>query len=87
MNRKTSNSNPAATLIAFKSDDLRRTLAIVFIYTAVQWDGAALLSQSIYFLAIAGLPAIHTFDVSIGGFGLSMIIIVASWFLGKRLRR
>jgi MFS family permease len=71
----------------FQATNLKRTLTVIFIYTAVQWGGAALLAQSIYFLIIAGLPAIHAFDVSIGGFGLSIIIIVCSWSFGRQLRR
>jgi uncharacterized membrane protein len=71
----------------FKGVDRRRTLAVMFIYSANNWGDAALLSQSIYFLIIAGLPAIHAFDVSIGGFGLSMVIIIASWFIGDKVRR
>ncbi|KAJ5660001.1 hypothetical protein N7507_006452 [Penicillium longicatenatum] len=71
----------------FKGVDIRRTLTIVFLYTAQNWGGAAFLSQSIYFLIIAGLPSIHAFDVSIGGFGLAMTIIVLSWILGSKVRR
>jgi MFS family permease len=71
----------------FKAGNLKRTLSVMFIYTSVQWGGAALLAQSIYFLIIAGLPPIHAFDVSIGGFALSMIIIVSSWIFGDKLRR
>jgi MFS family permease len=71
----------------FQAANLKRTLTVVFIYTAVQWGGAALLAQSIYFLIIAGLPAIHAFDVSIGGFGLSIIIIISSWIFGDKLPR
>lgn len=34
---------------------------------------------------IAGLEAIHSYDVAIGGFGIAIFAIVASWFLtGKR---
>ena len=74
-------------LECFKAANLKRTMTVLFIYTAVQWGGAALLAQSIYFLIIAGLPAIHAFDVSIGGFALSMVIIVASWVFGDKLQR
>lgn len=71
----------------FQGVNLRRTLTVVFLYTSQNWGGAAFLSQSIYFLIIAGLPSIHAFDVSIGGFGLAMIIIVLSWTLGNKVRR
>jgi hypothetical protein len=62
-------------------------LTVIFIYTAANLAGAAFLAQSIYFLITAGLPAIHGFDVSIGGFGLACIIIFASWFLGEHIHR
>lgn len=42
--------------------------------------GAALLAQAVYFLIIAGLEAIHSYDVAIGGFGIAIIAIVGSWF-------
>jgi Sugar (and other) transporter len=71
----------------FKGTDLKRTLTVMLIYTAANFAGAAFLAQSLYFLIIAGLPAIHSFDVSIGGFGLACIIIVASWFVGDRIHR
>jgi MFS family permease len=71
----------------FKGKDLKRTLTVVFLYTTSNMGGAAFLAQSIYFLIIAGLPAIHAFDVSIGGFGLACIIIVTTWFIGDRIRR
>ncbi|KAJ5721956.1 MFS general substrate transporter [Penicillium malachiteum] len=67
-----------------KGPDLRRTLTVMFVYTAQNWGGAALLAQSIYFLNIAGLPSIHVFDVSIGGFGLALIIIVLSWLFNDK---
>jgi MFS family permease len=71
----------------FKGKDLKRTMTVVFLYTTSNFAGAAFLAQSIYFLIIAGLPAIHAFDVSIGGFGLACVIIVASWFVGDKIRR
>jgi hypothetical protein len=71
----------------FKGIDLKRNLTLMLIYTAANFAGAAFLAQSIYFLIIAGLPAIHSFDVSIGGFGLVYMIVVASWFVGEHIYR
>ncbi len=71
----------------FQGTDLPRTLAVIFIYTTANFAGAAFLSQAIYFLIIAGLPAIHSFDVAIGGFGLACVLIIASWIIGDRLKR
>ncbi len=46
------------------------------------------LAQGIYFLITAGLEAIHSYDVAIGGFGIAVLAIVGSWFLlEKRGRR
>ncbi|KAJ5379718.1 MFS general substrate transporter [Penicillium cataractarum] len=77
-------SEAGSYIDCFKGPDLRRTLTVIFLYTAQNWGGAALLAQSIYFLIIAGLPSIHAFDVSIGGFALSLIIIVLSWLFNDK---
>ncbi|KAH8652630.1 general substrate transporter [Tricladium varicosporioides] len=71
----------------FKGTDLKRTLSVMFLYTAANWAGAAFLAQSIYFLIIAGLPAIHAFDISVGGFGLAVLIIGSSWFWMDKVKR
>jgi hypothetical protein len=74
-------------LECFKGSNLRRTLIVIFIYTASNFGGTSFLSNSTYFLIIAGLAAIHSFDVSIGGFGLSVMIIIASWAFDGKFRR
>lgn len=71
----------------FKGKDLKRTLSVMFLYTTANWAGAAFLAQSIYFLIIAGLPAIHAFDISVGGFGLAVLIIGSSWFWMDKVKR
>lgn len=76
-------------LECFNGANLKRTLTVIFTFSSVGMTGGAFLAQNIYFLIIAGLPAIHSFDIGIGGFGLAMIFIVISWFtldkLGRRL--
>jgi ABC-type Fe3+-siderophore transport system permease subunit len=57
------------------------------LFLAAGLNGASLLSQNTYFLIIAGLPAVHAFDVGIGGFGLAVIAIVFSWFFMERFGR
>ena len=47
----------------------------------------ALLAQNIYFLIIAGLEAVHAFDIGIGGFGVAIIAIVFSWFYMEKSGR
>jgi hypothetical protein len=73
-------------LECFRGTDLKRTLAVMFLYASANFAGAAFLAQAIYFLIIAGLPAIHSFDVAIGGFGLACIIIISSWFVAGKVR-
>lgn len=70
----------------FKGTDLKRTLAVMLIYGAANFAGAAFLAQAIYFLIIAGLEPIHAFDISVGGFGLACFIIVGTWFLADKIR-
>jgi hypothetical protein len=60
---------------------------MMFLFALVNLGGGPFLSQSIYFLISVGLPTIHVFDISIGGFGLAIIIIIASGFVLKNVRR
>lgn len=62
-------------------------MTVIFIFSAIGLSGGAFLAQSIYFLIIAGLPAINSFDIAIGGFGLAMIFIVISWFIIDKVGR
>jgi hypothetical protein len=67
--------------------NMEHTLTVIFIFSAIGLSGGAFLAQSIYFLIIAGLPAINTFDIAIGGFGLAVIFIVIKWFAIDRIGR
>jgi len=49
--------------------------------------GTAFLTQNIYFLALAGLPVIHAFDINIAGFGLALIIMPMMWYFGDKVGR
>ncbi|KAH7066948.1 general substrate transporter [Paraphoma chrysanthemicola] len=71
----------------FKGANLKRTFTVFWLFLGAGLNGASLLSQNIYFLIIAGLPAIHAFDVGIGGFGLAILTIVASWFCMEKIGR
>ncbi|KAK5108279.1 hypothetical protein LTR62_008594 [Meristemomyces frigidus] len=84
--RARNNHEEGTYLECFQGTDLRRTLAVMLIYAAPNFAGAAFLAQAIYFLIIAGLPAIHSFDVAIGGFGLGCIIIVGTIFLSGKVK-
>lgn len=72
----------------FRGNNLKRTLTVIWMFLGFGFAGACLLAQGIYFLIIAGLEPIHSYDVAIGGFGIAVIAIVGSWFFmektGKR---
>ncbi|KAH6884221.1 general substrate transporter [Thelonectria olida] len=74
-------------LDCFKGTDFKRTMTIVFIYCAVNIAGAAFLTQNILILVTAGLPAVHVFDIGIGGFGLAIVIVLGSWVVAGKFRR
>ncbi|KAL3464430.1 general substrate transporter [Aspergillus heterothallicus] len=74
-------------LDCFKGSNLKRTLTVMFLYSTANLGGAAFLSQSIYFLLTLGLPSVHIFDISIGGFGLAIIIIILTGIIGKFVTR
>ncbi|KAL2829670.1 major facilitator superfamily domain-containing protein [Aspergillus cavernicola] len=74
-------------LDCFKGINLKRTLTVMFLYSVPNLGGAAFLSQSIYFLLTLGLPPVHVLDISIGGFGLAIIIIALTGAIGRFLSR
>ncbi|KAF2222564.1 hypothetical protein BDZ85DRAFT_313551 [Elsinoe ampelina] len=72
-------STGAGTFIdLYRGSNLKRTLTIHLLFFGVGLAGASFLAQSIYFLIIAGLPPINSFDVSCGGFALAIFTIIAS---------
>ncbi|KUJ16635.1 MFS general substrate transporter [Mollisia scopiformis] len=71
----------------FKGSSLKRTLTVVWMFLGFGFTGACLLAQSIYFLIIAGLEPIHSYDVAIGGFGIAIFAIVGSWFFMEKTGR
>lgn len=70
-----------------KGTDLTRTLTVCLLYFGNGLIGSAFLSQNIYFLSIAGLPVIHSFDINIGGFALALLTIPCSWYFGDLIGR
>ncbi|KAK6189353.1 hypothetical protein LQW54_013348 [Pestalotiopsis sp. IQ-011] len=67
-------------LECFKGTNLKRTMTAALTYSAIQIGGGPLLTQNILILIVAGLPAIHAFDIGIGGFALAVVGIVLNWF-------
>lgn len=49
--------------------------------------GIAFLNQNTYVLLTLGLPAVHTFDIGVGGFFLACIVIMLSWLVTDRIGR
>lgn len=81
------NLDQESFLECFRGTDLKRTLTIAFLFGAVNIGGAPFLSQSIYFLITVGLPTVHIFDISIGGFALAIVIIAATGLGLKNVSR
>lgn len=71
----------------FRGTNFKRTFTVFWLFLAAGLNGASLLSQNTYFLIIAGLSAVHAFDVGIGGFGLAIVAIVFSWFYMEKFGR
>lgn len=71
----------------FRGSNLKRTLTVVWMFLGFGFTGACLLAQGIYFLIIAGLEPIHSYDVAIGGFGIAVFAIIGSWFFMERTGR
>ncbi|CAI7625229.1 unnamed protein product [Penicillium manginii] len=72
------NAEHASYLECFQGCNLKRTLTMMFLFAAVNIGGGPFLAQSIYFLITVGLPVVHIFDISVGGFGLAIIVIIAA---------
>jgi hypothetical protein len=81
------NSEQASYIECFQGTNLKRTLVICFLFGAVNIGGGPFLAQSIYFLITVGLPVVHIFDISVGGFALAIVIIVVSGFGMKNISR
>lgn len=71
----------------FQGSNFKRTLTVFWLFLAAGLNGASLLAQNVYFLIIAGLAPVHAFDIGIGGFGLAIVAIVASWFYMEKFGR
>lgn len=68
----------------FKGTDRKRTFTVCLLQLGNSLIGSALLTQNIYFLTQGGLPAIHAFDINIGGFCLALLIMTFSWYSETR---
>lgn len=71
----------------YKGTHVKRTLTVHLMFFGIGLAGSSFLAQSTYFLVLSGFPAIHTFDISIGGFGLASFTIILSWMYLERVGR
>lgn len=71
----------------FRGTDLKRTATTALLFSLTNLAGAAFLSQNIYFLITAGLKAVHSFDIGIGGFAFAAILIAFSGLYLQRFSR
>lgn len=71
----------------FRGSNLKRTLTAVWMFLGFGFTGACLLVQGIYFLIIASLEPIHSYDVAISGFSIAVFAIIKSSFLIERTSR
>lgn len=61
-----------------KGANLRRTLITAMIYCIQTFNGNPMRSYSTYFMKQAGLPTDQAFNMSIGGYGLSIAGVIFS---------
>ncbi|KAK9258192.1 general substrate transporter [Lipomyces tetrasporus] len=65
----------------FKGIDLRRTEIVCGVWIVQTLCGQNIMGYSTYFLVQAGLPTVHSFDMSMGQLGLGLLGTMGSWFL------
>ncbi|KAL2788748.1 putative MFS sugar transporter [Aspergillus keveii] len=77
----------ASFLECFRTHNLKRTMTVCMMLFGIGMTGVAFLNQNTYFLLTLGLPAVHAFDIGIGGFFLACLVIAGGWFLNDRIGR
>ena len=65
----------------FKETDLRRTEIVCCVWLVQTLVGTNLMGFSAYFCVQAGLPTVHSFDLSLGQYALGLLGTIGSWFL------
>lgn len=71
----------------FRGSDFKRTATTALLFSLTNLSGAAFLSQNIYFLITAGLEAVHSFDIGIGGFAFAAVLIACSGLYLQKVSR
>ncbi|KAJ0329938.1 hypothetical protein COL5a_003767 [Colletotrichum fioriniae] len=80
-------NNNATYAACLQGHNRKRSLTVAFLYSTANIGGAPFLAQNIYFLITAGLEAVHSFDIGIGGFAFAVLIILASGAYLQRISR
>jgi hypothetical protein len=86
-NENTSHSPEMSWTSCFRGSDFKRTVTAALLFSLTNLAGAAFLSQNIYFLITAGLEAVHSFDIGIGGFAFAALLIASSGVYLQRISR
>ncbi|GAB7326916.1 hypothetical protein MBLNU13_g10880t1 [Cladosporium sp. NU13] len=86
-NENASLSPEITWMSCFRGTDSTRTATTALLFSLTNLAGAAFLSQNIYFLITAGLEAVHSFDIGIGGFAFAAILIASSGLYLQRISR
>ncbi|PGH03120.1 hypothetical protein AJ79_07447 [Helicocarpus griseus UAMH5409] len=71
----------------FTGIDLRRTEIVCGVWLSQTLCGTNLMGYFAYFLKQAGLPTIHSFDMSLGQYGLGLLGTIGSWFIMAKVGR
>lgn len=86
-NESASLSPEITWMSCFRGTDSKRTATTALLFSLTNLAGAAFLSQNIYFLITAGLEAVHSFDIGIGGFAFAAILIACSGLYLQKVSR
>ena len=86
-NESASMSPEITWMSCFRGTDLKRTATTALLFPLTNLAGAAFLSQNIYFLITAGLEAVHSFDIGIGGFAFAAVLIASSGLYLQKVSR
>jgi hypothetical protein len=86
-NESASHSPEMSWMSCFRGSDSKRTVTAALLFSLTNFAGAAFLSQNIYFLITAGLEAVHSFDIGIGGFAFAALLIAFSGVYLQRISR
>ncbi|KAK2777171.1 hypothetical protein FQN53_002340, partial [Emmonsiellopsis sp. PD_33] len=71
----------------FRRTNLRRTEIVCGVWLSQTLCGTNLMGYFAYFCIQAGLPTVHSFDMSLGQYALGLIGTIGSWFIMTKVGR